>query len=111
MGADTASAFLIGRLTMEGRTPRAVLKATTRGPLRGTGVHVFAVSDDRLWLVQPRLLGEPAIASVPLAEVGGASVRTGRRAQVELRLGGRVARYTALDDLATCEEFVAAVTG
>jgi hypothetical protein len=111
MGADAASAFLIGRLTMEGRTPRAVLKATTRGPLRGTGVHVFAVAGDRLWLVQPRLLGEPAIASVPLAEVAGGRVRPGPRPQVELRLGGRAVRYTALEDVARCEEFVAALSG
>ena len=41
--ADSASAFLIGRLTLEGRTPRVVLKAATRGIWRGTGVHVFAV--------------------------------------------------------------------
>jgi hypothetical protein len=112
MGADAASAFLVGRLTLEGRTPRAVLKATTRGPLRGTAVHVFAVTEDRLWLVQPRLLGEPAIASVPLSEVGGGRVRPGSpRPQVELELGGRAVRYTALEDLARCEEFVAALTG
>jgi hypothetical protein len=111
MGADAATAFLIGRLTQEGRTPRAVLKAVTPGPWRGTGVHVFAVAEDRLWLVQPRLLGEPAIASVPLSDVGGASVRTGRRPGVELRLGGRSRRYTSLDDVATCEQFVAALSG
>ena len=111
MGADAASAFLVGRLTLEGRTARAVLKATTRGPLRGTGVHVFAVTEDRLWLVQPRLLGEPSIASVPLSEVGGGRVRPGPRPQVELELGGRTVRYTALEDIGRCEEFVAALKG
>jgi hypothetical protein len=111
MGADTAAAFLIGRLAQEGRTPAAVLKAATPGPWRGTGVHVFAVADGRLWLVQPRLLGEPAIASVPLSDVGGARVLPGPRPQVELQLGGRRSRYTALDDAATCAAFVAAVNG
>jgi hypothetical protein len=110
MGADAASAFLIGRLAQEGCTPQVVLKASTRGPLRGTGVHVFAVAADRLWLVQPRLLGEPALASVPLAEVHGARVLPGSPPQVELRLGGRTARYTALEDVGTCEKFVTAVT-
>jgi hypothetical protein len=110
MGADAASAFLIGRLVQEGRTPRAMLKAA-RGPWRGSAVHVFAVAGDRLWLVQPRLLGEPAIASVPLAEVGGGSVRPGRRPKVELQLGGRTVRYAALEDVAACEEFVAALSG
>jgi hypothetical protein len=109
MSADSASAFLIGRLTLEGRTPRVVLKAATRGIWRGTGVHVFAVADDRLWLVQPRLLGEPSIASVPLTEVGGGRVLPGPSPSVELRLGGRTVRYTALEDVARCEEFVAAL--
>jgi hypothetical protein len=108
MGADAASAFLIGRLTMQGSAPRVVLKAATRGPLRGTAVHVFAVTADRLWLAQPRLLGEPALASVPLAEVGGGRVLPGPL--VELRLGGRTVRYKALEDDATCEEFVAALS-
>jgi hypothetical protein len=111
MGADAASAFLIGRLALEDRTPRVVLKATTRGPLRGTGVHVFAVAGDRLWLAQPRLLGEPAIASVPLAEVGGGQVLPGPPPLVELRLGGRSMRYKALDDVGKCTEFVAALRG
>ena len=111
MSADAASAFLIGRLTLEGRTPRVVLKASTRGPLRGTGVHVFAVADDRLWLVQPRLLGEPAIASVPLTEVAGGRVLPGPPPEVELRLGRRTVRYRALEDAARCEEFVAALGG
>ena len=111
MSADSASAFLIGRLAMEGRTPRAVLKAATRGIWRGTGVHVFAVADDRLWLVQPRLLGEPAIASVPLPEVGGGRVLPGSPPSVELQLGGRTVRYAALEDVARCEEFVAALSG
>ncbi|NYJ08434.1 hypothetical protein [Petropleomorpha daqingensis] len=111
MGADAASAFLVGRLALEGRTPRVVLKASTRGPLRGTAVHVFAVADDRLWLVQPRLLGEPAIASVPLGDVAGGSVLPGSPPVVELRLGGRTVRYRALEDLDRCEEFVAALSG
>jgi len=110
MGADAAGAFLIGRLAQEGRTPEVVLRASTRGPLRGTGVHVFAVAGDRLWLVQPRLRGEPALAS-PLAEVGGGRVLPGPRPVVELRLGARTVRYTALEDVARCEEFVAALTG
>jgi hypothetical protein len=111
MGADAASAFLVGRLALEGRPPRVVLKASTRGPLRGTAVHVFAVADDRLWLAQPRLLGEPAIASVPLTEVAGARMVPGPSPVVELRLGGRTVRYRALEDAARCEEFVAALTG
>ena len=111
MGADAASAFLIGRLAMQGSTPRVVLRAATRGPLRGTAVHVFAVADDRLWLAQPRLLGEPAIASVPLAEVGGGRVVPGSPPIVELRLGGRTARYKVLEDVAKVEEFVAALSG
>ena len=111
MGADSAAAFLIGRLALEGRTPRVVLRAATRGIWRGTGVHVFAVADDRLWLVQPRLLGEPAIASVPLTDVGGGRMVPGSPPSVELTLGGRAVRYTALDDVARCEEFVAALNG
>jgi hypothetical protein len=111
MGAETAAAFLIGRLAQERRTPQVVLKAATRGPWRGNGVHVFAVADGRLWLAQPRLLGEPAIASVPLSDVGAASVLPGPRPQVQLRLGGRTVRYTALEDVATCEDFVAALRG
>jgi hypothetical protein len=111
MGADAASAFLIGRLALEGRTPQVVLKAATRGPLRGTGVHVFAVADDRLWLVQPRLLGEPAVASVPLAEVAGGRLLPGSPPVVELRLGSRTVRYRALEDVTRCEEFVAALSG
>jgi hypothetical protein len=110
MSADAAGAFLIGRLTQEGHTAQVVLKASTRGPLRGTGVHVFAVAGDRLWLVQPRLLGEPALASVPLSEVDGARVLPGAPPQVELRLGSRTVRYAALEDVARCEEFVAALT-
>jgi hypothetical protein len=112
MGADAASAFLIGRLTQEGRTARAILKASTPGPLRGLGgVHVFAVDGDRLWLVQPQLLGDPSIASVQLTDVDGARVRMGRRLEVELRLGGRVMRFAVLDDAAAAERFVAALDG
>jgi len=109
MGADAASAFLVGRLALEGRAPQVVLKAATRGPLRGTAVHVFAVADGRLWLAQPRLLGEPAIASVPLTEVGAARVLPGSPPSVELRLGGRTVRYRALEDVARCEAFVTAL--
>jgi hypothetical protein len=110
MGADAASAFLIGRLAMQGSTPRVVLKAATRGPLRGTAVHVFAVAGDRLWLAQPRLLGEPAIASVPLSEVGGGRLLPGPPPLVELRLAGRTVRYKVLEDVARGEEFVAALS-
>ena len=111
MSADAASAFLIGRLAQEGRQARAVLKAATPGPWHRAGVHVFGVADERLWLVQPRLLGEPAIASVPLSEVGGASVRQGRRRpEVVLRLGGRSSRYTVLDSAQACERFVEALS-
>src|SRR3954452_15684783 len=95
MGADTAAASLIGRLAQEGRSPAAVLKAATPGPWRGTGVHVFAVADGRLWLLQARPVGERAIASVPLSDVGGARVVPGPRPQVELQFGGRRSRYTA----------------
>src|SRR4051794_18842284 len=110
MGADAASAFLIGRLALDGRQPSVVLRAVTPGPWRGlTGVHVFAVADDRLWLAQPRVLGEPAIASVPLSDVGGARLVPGRRTQVELRLNGRSMRWTVLDDAAASERFVEAV--
>src|SRR4051812_6319110 len=99
MGAEAASAFLIGRLAQEGRTARALLKVTTRGPWRGLGsVYVFAVDSDRLWLVQPQLLGDPSIASVRLSDVDGASVRAGRRLEVELRLRERLMRYAVLDD-------------
>jgi hypothetical protein len=112
MGADAASAFLIGRLAQEGRRPDVVLRATTPGPWRGaTGAHAFAVADGRLWLAQPRLIGEPAIASVPLTEVDGARIVPGRRSQLELRLNGRSMRWTVLDDAATCERFVEAVDG
>jgi hypothetical protein len=108
MGADAASALLIGRLAQEGRAARALLKAATPGPFRGlSGVHVFAVDTDSLWLVQPQLLGDPSIASVPLADVSGASLRMGRRLQVELRLRERVMRYAVLDDAAAAERFVA----
>jgi hypothetical protein len=110
MGADAASAFLIGWLALDGRQPSVVLRAVTPGPWRGlTGVHVFAVADDRLWLAQPRVLGEPAIASVPLSDVGGARLVPGRRTQVELRLNGRSMRWTVLDDAAASERFVEAV--
>ena len=111
MGADAAAAFLVGRLALEGRTPLVVLKASTRGPLRGTAVHVFAVADDRLWLAQPRLLGEPAIASVPLSDVDGGRVLPGTPPSVELRLAGRTVRYRVLEDAARGEEFVAALSG
>ncbi|MGY1617994.1 hypothetical protein ACI797_14735 [Geodermatophilus sp. SYSU D00691] len=112
MSADAASAFLIGRLAMEGRQPQAVLKAAPPGPWRGlVGVLVFAVADGRLWLVQPQLLGEPSVASVPLAEVGEVAVRSGRRVLVELRLGERVQRYTALDGAEAAEAFAAAARG
>jgi len=111
MSADAASAFLIGRLAQEGRQAVAVLRASP-GAVRGlSAVHVFAVDGERLWLVQPRLLGEPAIASVPLGEVQDASVREGTRPQVVLRLGGRTTRYTALDDVDACRRFVAALRG
>jgi len=99
----------MGSSTRTGRPPRVVLKASTRGPLRGTAVHVFAVADDRLWLAQPRLLGEPAIASVPLTEVAGARMVPGPSPVVELQLGGWTVRYRALEDAARCEEFVAAL--
>ena len=68
-------------------------------------------ADDRLWLAQPRLLGEPAIASVPLTEVGGGRIVPGPPPTVELRLGGRTARYKVLEDVAKGEEFVAALSG
>jgi hypothetical protein len=115
MGADAASAFLIGRLAQEGRTPVAVLRATS-GPLPGvTGVHVFAVEGERLWLVQPRLLGEPAIASVPLRDVGEVTLRTGPgrngRDVVSLRLGlpAGTLTFRALDDADTAARFVDAL--
>ncbi|MGY1602195.1 hypothetical protein [Geodermatophilus sp. SYSU D00815] len=110
MGADAASAFLVGRLAMEGRQPQATLRATP-GRWRGmSGAAVFAVSDGRLWLAEPKLLGDPAIASVPLSDIDGATLREGRRPQVLLRVAGRTLRYTALDDAETCRRFVEALT-
>src|SRR3954453_8137197 len=94
MGADAASAFLIGRLALDGRQPTVVLRAGTPGPWRGlAGVHVFAVAADRLGRAQPRVLGEPAIASVPLSDVGGARLVPGRRTQGELRRNGGARRW------------------
>ena len=107
--SGSASAFLIGRLTQEGRQPVATLAASV-GPWRGlTGVHVFAVSDGRLWLAQPRLIGDPSLASVPLSEVGEAELRTGRRVELVLTLGGRRRRFTVLDDADAGRAFVEAL--
>jgi hypothetical protein len=111
MGADAASAFLIGRLAQQGRRPHAVLKASP-GSWRFTGVHVFAVDGERLWLAQPRLLGEPSIASVPLGEVGEITVRTGRSSQdvrLDVPLARGSLRLRVLDDAEACDRFVEAV--
>ena len=112
LSSSAASAFLLGRLAQEGQTPLAMLRVTP-GRWRGlTAVPVFAVSEGRLWLAEPRLLGDPSVASVPLSEVGEIRLRTrsGREiAGLDIELGGRVLHYTALDDLDACRAFVAAV--
>jgi len=117
LGSDTASAFLIGRLAQEGRTPLAMLKASP-GRWRGVGgVHVFAVDPERLWLVQPRLLGDPAIAWVPLAEVHDMRMHTRPRpgaadvVRLDIELAGGTLRYTAQDDADTCGRFLDALRG
>jgi hypothetical protein len=117
MGADAASAFLIGRLAQEGRQPLALLTATSGRWRTLTGVHVFAVDGDRLWLAQPRLLGEPAVASVPLREVGEVTVRSGPErggrgaALLEMELAHGALRLRILDDAEVCARFLDAVRG
>jgi hypothetical protein len=66
-----------------------------------------------LWLAQPRSLGEPSVASVPLGDVGEAAVRTRRSrdggpdvAELHLALGGRTLRHTAIGDADACRTFV-----
>ena len=110
---DTTSASLLGRLLLEGRTPLAVLSVT---PGRGRtldGAHAFAVSDGLLWLAQPRFLGSPSIASVPLEQVGAvvldAPGSPGGRVRLEITVSGRRLPYTALDDADTARAFANAV--
>jgi len=118
LGSGATTAFLIGRLAQEGRHPLVVLQAWP-GRWRGLGgLHAFAVDADRLWLAQPRLLGEPAMASVPLTEVrdvlvhdraprgglGGSDV-----VRLDIELIGRTLRYTTQDDAETCFRFVDAL--
>ena len=113
LSGGSTSAFLVGRLTQEGRTPLAVL---TAGPGRWrtmNSTHVFAVTDGLLWLAQPRLLGGPSIASVPLDQVGVVTVDTGETAaapvRVDIPVSGRHLRYTVLDDADAARAFASAV--
>jgi hypothetical protein len=107
--------FLLGRLAQEGRTPQAALSASVGRWPTLAGAHAFAVSDGRLWLAQPRLIGAPDVASVPLEQVGAVRLRPSRDDRglvgVEIELNGRVLRYTALDDDAACRAFESAVAG
>jgi hypothetical protein len=114
-GSSGALTFLVGRLAQQGRTPRATLRVSAgRWPTLG-GASAFAVTDGRLWLAEPRLLGAPDVASVPLEQVGQVRLRPpragGGRIGLEVEVDGRVLRYTALDDDAACRAFESAVAG
>jgi hypothetical protein len=107
--------FLLGRLAQEGQTLQAALSASAGRWPTLAGAHAFAVSDGRLWLAQPRLIGAPDVASVPLEQVGRVRLippHDGRgRVGLEIEVAGRVLRYTALDDDAACRAFESAVAG
>jgi hypothetical protein len=115
LSSDSASVFLLGRLAQEGLTPEVVLRVAPgrwRTPSAG---HAFAVSDGRLWLAQPQVLGGPSVACVPLSQVGRVAVRTLRPLlrgsgpdvlTLEIELAGSALRYRALDDADACRAFV-----
>ncbi|WP_432493866.1 hypothetical protein [Kineococcus auxinigenes] len=113
---DPAHALLVGRMTQEGETPLAVLPIGS-GPFGGlSGSGVLAVGAVRLWLAQPRLLGGPSVASVPLTSVGVVSVRAQRSLlgaggglRVEVVVDGRVLRFGTRAQRADAEEFARVV--
>ncbi|WP_337062767.1 hypothetical protein [Kineococcus sp. G2] len=118
---DPAHASLLGRMAQEGETPLAVLPVTS-GPFAGLGgAGALAVSAQRLWLTQPRVLGGPSTASVPLGGVGEVTVRPGRGlggaggVRVEVVVDGRPLRFTTPAGREAAEGFAravaAAVTG
>jgi len=110
LSSGSTSAFLTGHLVQEGRQPLALLTAAPGRWRRPDGAHVLAVTDGLLWLSQPRLVGGPSIASVPLGDVGTATLqeRRGRR-RLQLVVHGRQLRWTALDDAEACRAFVTAL--
>ncbi|WP_432534023.1 hypothetical protein [Kineococcus arenarius] len=110
---DPAHAQLLGRMAQEGETPLAVLPITS-GPFGGlSGSGVLAVGAVALWLAQPRLLGGPSVASVPLTSVGAVSARARRSPlgaggglRVEVVVDGRPLRFDTRAQRADVEEFV-----
>ena len=115
---DGTSTFLLGRLAQEGRTPLRMLSVSPGRWRAATGAHAFAVCDGRLWLAQPRLMGDPAVASVPLSAVGEVTVRTRRPllprtgpdvVLIGIELGGRRLQYRCLDEAEACQAFADAV--
>jgi hypothetical protein len=118
LGPETGSAVLLGRLVQEGRRPLAVLRAYPGRWPGLNGTHVLAVTEGLLWLAVPRLLGEPAVASIEVSSVthvsmrGPGSTALGRRSdavRVHLDVGHRALKYTAADGLTVCQDFVAAL--
>ena len=109
----STSAFLVGRLIQEGRTPLAVLTAAPGRTRTLSSAHVFAVTEGLLWLAQSRLLGGPAIASIGLDQVGpvvvDAAGTTRGAVRVDLRVSGRRLRYTVLDDADAARAFANAL--
>ena len=117
---DPGHAALLGRMTQEGDTPLAVLPlapgALAGLPGAGAGAGALAVSAARLWLSEPRLLGGPSVASVPLRSVGAVAVRERRgllggpgSLRVEVVVDGRPVRFATRAGEAAAEEFARAV--
>ncbi|WP_432483914.1 hypothetical protein [Kineococcus esterisolvens] len=113
---DPAHALLLGRMAQEGETPLAVLPVAS-GALAGlSGSGVLAVSARQLWLAQPRLLGGPSVAAVPLGAVGAVTVRAQRALpgtagglRVEVVVSARPLRFTTRADRAAADAFARAV--
>jgi hypothetical protein len=113
LSGGSTSAFLVGRLTQEGRTPLAVLTAAPGRRRTLSQAHVFAVTEGLLWLAQPRLLGGPAMASIGLDQVGPVIVDAAGSARgavrVDIPVSGRHLIYTVLDDADAARSFASAV--
>ncbi|WP_432543098.1 hypothetical protein [Kineococcus sp. SYSU DK002] len=108
-GAPTAAqALLLGRMSAEGEPLLASLPVGG-GWIGGAGA--LAVGPARLWLAQPQLVGGPSTASVPVGDVGSASLRRRRfgALAVVLRLGGRDVLLPTRAAAGDVEEFLRAL--
>ncbi|WP_432560969.1 hypothetical protein [Kineococcus sp. SYSU DK003] len=100
-------ATLLGRMTQAGERVLGTL-ALSAAFLGGSGA--LAVGSRNLWLAQPQLIGGPAVACVPLADVGAVSSRSSRRRRgatvLELQLAGRTVEFSTRAGADDVEQFL-----